>query len=50
MDSGSVAFDPDTDIEFDFSATISPEETIWLMDELLCREVWTRMLSLRTGW
>ncbi|KAJ9504378.1 N-alpha-acetyltransferase, non-catalitic subunit [Exophiala xenobiotica] len=39
MDSGSVAFDPDTDIEFDFSATISPEETIWLMDELLCREV-----------
>ncbi|KIV87076.1 hypothetical protein PV11_02647 [Exophiala sideris] len=39
MDSGSVAFDPDTEVEFDFTATISPEETIWLMDELLCREV-----------
>ncbi|KAI1614818.1 Mak10 subunit, NatC N-terminal acetyltransferase-domain-containing protein [Exophiala viscosa] len=39
MDSGSVAFDPDTEVEFDFTATISPEEIIWLMDELLCREV-----------
>lgn len=50
MDSGSVAFDPDNEIEFDFSTTISPEETIWLMDELLCREVWTLMLSPRTRW
>ena len=39
MDSGSVAFDTDTEVEFDFTTTISPEETIWLMDELLCREV-----------
>lgn len=39
MDSGSVAFDLDAEVEFDFSTTISPEETIWLIDELLCREV-----------
>lgn len=39
MDSGSVAFDPDTEAEFDFAATSSPEEILWLMDELSCREV-----------
>lgn len=39
MDSGSVAFDPDSESEFDFAATGSPEEIIWLMDELFCREV-----------
>ncbi|KIW12266.1 hypothetical protein PV08_09542 [Exophiala spinifera] len=39
MDSGSVAFDPDSEAEYDFSTTHSPEEIIWLMDELFCREV-----------
>lgn len=39
MDSGSVVFDLESDGEFDVPTDISAEEMIWLMDELLCREV-----------
>lgn len=39
MDSGSAAFDPESEQEFQISTAITAEETIWLMDELLYREV-----------
>jgi len=39
MDSGSFVLDSKIDDELDVTATISPEEIIWLMDELMYREV-----------
>lgn len=39
MDSGSGSFDQDSEEEYDFTSTVSAEEIIWLMDELVCREV-----------
>ena len=39
MDSGCDAFDPEGEEEFDPTRPTSPEEIIWLMDELMYREV-----------
>lgn len=39
MDSGCAAFDPEGEEEFDPTRAASAEEIIWLMDELLYREV-----------
>ncbi|KIW68012.1 hypothetical protein PV04_03988 [Phialophora macrospora] len=39
MDSGCTAFDPDSDEELDPTKPLSAEEIIWLMDELMYREV-----------
>ncbi|KIW99425.1 uncharacterized protein Z518_11413 [Rhinocladiella mackenziei CBS 650.93] len=39
MDSGSLAFDPEIEDDFNFATTVSAEEIIWLMDELMYREV-----------
>ncbi|KIW92978.1 uncharacterized protein Z519_06827 [Cladophialophora bantiana CBS 173.52] len=39
MDSGCSAFDADIDEEFDPARTVSAEEMIWLMDQLMYREV-----------
>ncbi|KAJ9604516.1 N-alpha-acetyltransferase, non-catalitic subunit [Cladophialophora chaetospira] len=39
MDSGCTAFDPEGEEEFDSTKDASAEEIIWLMDELLYREV-----------
>ena len=39
MDSGCSAFDPEPEEEFDPARPTSAEETIWLMDELMYREV-----------
>ncbi|ETI24093.1 hypothetical protein G647_03462 [Cladophialophora carrionii CBS 160.54] len=39
MDSGCTAFDPESDEEFDPTKALSAEEIIWLMDELMYREV-----------
>ncbi|EXJ91455.1 hypothetical protein A1O3_00003 [Capronia epimyces CBS 606.96] len=39
MDSGSLVFDPDLDEELGLSTVATAEETVWLMDELIRREV-----------
>jgi hypothetical protein len=39
MDSGCSAFDPKDEEEFDPTRPASAEEIIWLMDELMYREV-----------
>jgi hypothetical protein len=39
MDSGCAAFDSEGEDEFDPTRDVSAEEAIWLMDELLYREV-----------
>ncbi len=39
MDSGSFAFDSETNEDFDFTSEVSVAEVVWLMDELLRREV-----------
>lgn len=41
MDSGCTAFDSDDDDEFNPPETASAEEVLWLMDELMYREVST---------
>ncbi|KIW28902.1 uncharacterized protein PV07_04757 [Cladophialophora immunda] len=38
MDSGCTAFDAESDEEFDPARTVSAEEIIWLMDQLMYRE------------
>ena len=39
MDSGSLILNAEIDDELDVTAPVSPEEIIWLMDELMYREV-----------
>ncbi|EXJ93337.1 hypothetical protein A1O1_01729 [Capronia coronata CBS 617.96] len=39
MDSGVLGSDHDLEGDLDISTSASAEETIWLMDELMCREV-----------
>ena len=39
MDSGSLVLDSEIEDELDVATTLSPEEIVWLMDELLYREV-----------
>ena len=40
MDSGCLEFDGDADDEFDVLGDLSPSQVIWMIDELLRREVW----------
>lgn len=42
MDSGCVKDEDDFEDDFDVTRDLSPEELIWLIDELTCREVWVR--------
>lgn len=39
MDSGSLALDADLEDDLEVSTIASAEETIWLIDEVMCREV-----------
>ncbi|OAP57826.1 hypothetical protein AYL99_08564 [Fonsecaea erecta] len=39
MDSGCAAFDAESDEEFDPARNVSAEEIVWLMDQLMYREV-----------
>jgi N-alpha-acetyltransferase 35, NatC auxiliary subunit len=39
MDSGFLEEGDDLEDDFDFSQPLSPEQVVWLMDELVCREV-----------
>lgn len=41
MDSGCLEDGEDLEDDFDFSAPLSASQIIWLMDELICREVQT---------
>ena len=49
MDSGSLALDSEIEDGLDFSATVSPEEIVWLMDELMFREVTGGSSPCRSG-
>ena len=47
MDSGYVAPGEILEDDYDVLKPISPEETIGIMDELLCHEVSLRAMNLR---
>lgn len=40
MDSGGLEEGEDLEDDFDFSKPLSTGQVLWLMDELMCREVW----------
>lgn len=39
MDSGAHAEGEDLDDDFDVAQPLSPEQAVWVMDQLMCREV-----------
>lgn len=39
MDSGALEDGDDDSDEFDFERPLLPEEVMWVVDELICREV-----------
>jgi hypothetical protein len=39
MDGGSLANGEDLEDDFDVFQQLSPEQVIWIIDELVCREV-----------
>ena len=49
MDSGSLILDSEIDDELDVTTPASPEEIIWLMDELMYREVRVTSSASRSG-